>query len=287
MNKSSKLNSFKDPKVWQKSADLSVLIYSVTEKFPKSELYGLSNQMRRAVVSISSNIAEGFKRSHKKEKMQFYGITCGSIAELESQIEIARRLKFMSETEYKNLSLSASEVSKMMGGLMKSLNSKSYILNSVFGFTIVELLVAIGLFSVVVSISVGGFINSLRAQRQIAALISADSNVSIAMEQMAREIRTGSGFSLTTGRLNFINSSGEETGYYLNGDVIEREVGDDSGNTTVQAVTGGKASVQYLNFVFAGRSPPLITISIGVSAAERGVSGGIVRLQTSVSSRNF
>lgn len=155
------------------------------------------------------------------------------------------------------------------------------------GFTIVELLVAIGLFSVVVSISVGGFINSLRAQRQIAALISADSNVSVALEQMAREIRTSSGFSLTTGRLNFINSQGEETGYYLNGDVIEREVTDGSGNTTVQAVTGGKASVQYLNFVFAGRSPPLITISIGVSAAERGVSGVIVRLQTSVSSRNF
>lgn len=73
----------------------------------------------------------------------------------------------------------------------------------------------------------------------------------------------------------------------MNGDVIEREVTDGSGNTTVQAVTGGKASVQYLNFVFAGRSPPLITISIGVSAAERGVSGVIVRLQTSVSSRNF
>lgn len=84
--------SFKDLIVWQKSRDLAVAVYKLTEKFPKSELYGLTNQMRRAVISISSNIAESYHRFHIKEKQQFLAIAFGSGSELESQIEIARVL---------------------------------------------------------------------------------------------------------------------------------------------------------------------------------------------------
>ncbi len=84
--------SFKDLIVWQKSRDLAIVIYKLTDNFPKSELYGLSSQMRRAVISISSNIAESYHRFHHKEKRQFLAVAFGSGSELESQIEIAKVL---------------------------------------------------------------------------------------------------------------------------------------------------------------------------------------------------
>jgi len=84
--------SFKDLIVWQKSKDLAVEIYKLTGEFPKSELYGLTSQMRRAFISISSNIAESYHRFHSKEKRQFLAIAFGSGSELESQIEIAMSL---------------------------------------------------------------------------------------------------------------------------------------------------------------------------------------------------
>lgn len=85
-------NSFKDLIVWQKSRNLAVKIYKITEDFPRSELYGLTSQMRRAAISIPSNIAEGYNRFHSKEKHQFTAIAYGSGSELESQIEIAKVL---------------------------------------------------------------------------------------------------------------------------------------------------------------------------------------------------
>jgi|SRR3989338_1146888 len=88
----SNTKSFKDLIVWQKARDLAVEIYRLTEKFPKSELYGLTSQMRRAVISISSNIAESYHRFHRKEKQQFLAIAFGSGSELESQIEVAKIL---------------------------------------------------------------------------------------------------------------------------------------------------------------------------------------------------
>ena len=95
-----KTTSFKDLIVWQKSRDLAVLVYRLTDKFPKSELYGLTNQMRRATISISSNIAEGYHRYGEKEKRQFTIIAFASGSELESQIEIAKVL--FPEHEYAN-----------------------------------------------------------------------------------------------------------------------------------------------------------------------------------------
>src|SRR3989344_2345340 len=129
------LKSFKDLSVWQKALDLTAVLYEVTEKFPDSELYGLTSQMRRAAISISSNLAEGFKRNHIKEKVQFYNIAYGSAAELESQIEVAKKINFLRESDHGRLVGMISEVSKMLEGLIQSvrrnaLNSKSYILNS-------------------------------------------------------------------------------------------------------------------------------------------------------------
>ncbi len=92
MNTSIKTQSFKDLVVWQKSKRLAVLIYKLTSNFPHSELYGLTNQMRRAAISISSNIAESYHRIHEKEKRQFLWIAFGSGSELESQLEISKEL---------------------------------------------------------------------------------------------------------------------------------------------------------------------------------------------------
>jgi len=130
------LKSFRDLKVWQKAVDLAACVYSVTEKFPKSELYGITNQMRRAAVSISSNIAEGFKRNHSGEKLQFYNVAYSSSAELESQIEVSRKLHFLQDNDYQGLNTSVVEIGKMMDGLMKSQSRspKSYILSSIFFF---------------------------------------------------------------------------------------------------------------------------------------------------------
>src|SRR3990167_6954389 len=110
----SNTKSFKDLIVWQKSRDLAVVIYKLTEQFPKSELYGLTSQMRRAVISISSNIAESYHRFHSKEKQQFLAIAFGSGSELESQIEIAKVL-------FPNLNYKQSE--DLLSESMKILNN--------------------------------------------------------------------------------------------------------------------------------------------------------------------
>jgi|YelNatPaOPRAMG01_1025707.scaffolds.fasta_scaffold159719_1 four helix bundle protein len=97
-----KIRSFKDLKVWQKSIELVKEIYHITKIFPKEENYGLSAQMRRTVISIPSNIAEGFRRRFIKEHKQFINIALGSCAELETHIIIAKELGYInSSTEQK------------------------------------------------------------------------------------------------------------------------------------------------------------------------------------------
>ena|SRR3989344_2518110 len=113
----SSTKSFKDLIVWQKSRDLAVEMYKLTEQFPKSELYGLTNQMRRAVISISSNIAESYHRFHKKEKQQFLAIAFGSGSELESQIEIAKIL--LPKLNYEEAEKLVTEVMKILNNFLK------------------------------------------------------------------------------------------------------------------------------------------------------------------------
>ncbi len=109
-------NSFKDLIVWQKAPDLAMILYRLTEDYPKSELYGLTSQMRRAVVSVSSNIAESYHRFHRKEKNQFLAIAFGSGSELESRIEIAKIL--YPEEEYVKVEAALCEVIKMLNKML-------------------------------------------------------------------------------------------------------------------------------------------------------------------------
>jgi four helix bundle protein len=94
-----KIKRFRDLKVWQKGIELVKEIYKITKCFPKEKHYGLSAQMRRASISIPSNIAEGFRRKHNKEYKQFLNVALGSCAELEIQIVIAKELGYIDENE--------------------------------------------------------------------------------------------------------------------------------------------------------------------------------------------
>ena len=116
-----KINSFKDLIVWQKSVELSILTYKLTDEFPKCELYGLSSQMRRAAVSIPSNISEGFKRRHLGEYTQFLSIADGSAAELETQLIITDKLNY-SNSEIRDLAKGLLlEVQRMLGVMISKL----------------------------------------------------------------------------------------------------------------------------------------------------------------------
>lgn len=178
------------------------------------------------------------------------------------------------------------------------------------GFTLVDLIVALGVFAVVASIAAGGFALALRTQRQAASLIAANNNASLAIEQMAREMRTGrvfcdnrpqpdGGDTGTAGipscsaylsgdrsKIGFIAATGETIEYRLaSGGAIERGAGG-----VFVPITGGKVLVFDLKFDIRGNDEndgiqPRITIALGVSSREPGLSESKTRIQTTVSSR--
>jgi len=115
--------SYREIKVWQKAIELVVDIYSCTRSFPREELYGLAGQLRRAAVSIASNIAEGKGRRTDREFLQFLHHARGSVFEVETQLTIASRLGYMPEAEVLRLGHSASEIARMLNGLIKAITS--------------------------------------------------------------------------------------------------------------------------------------------------------------------
>ncbi len=111
---------FKSLLVWQKSYELAIRIYKVTEKFPKSEVYALVSQMRRAAISVPANIAEGYERQHNKEYVQFLAIARGSLGELETYLLLAGDLKYITKEVSKELEQDRKEVIKLLQGLIRS-----------------------------------------------------------------------------------------------------------------------------------------------------------------------
>ncbi len=110
--------------------DLVVEIYKETEYFPKEEIYGIVSQMRRAVVSIPSNIAEGFGRRSTKEYINFINISCGSLLELSTQIEISFRLGYIRKDRYDRYMDEIEIIHKMLNALKKSLRAKMNLVES-------------------------------------------------------------------------------------------------------------------------------------------------------------
>ena len=116
-----KVRDYKDLKVWQKGIEITDKIYSITDRFPKSELYGLTAQMRKASVSIPSNIAEGFARHHSKEYRQFLYISLGSCAELDTQLIIANRRNFIAKEKLDELAEDINHESRMLASLINKI----------------------------------------------------------------------------------------------------------------------------------------------------------------------
>lgn len=109
-----RLLSYKDLIVWQKAVELVEAVYKLTSQFPNEEKFAIVSQLRRAAVSVPSNIAEGYGRRSKKEYLQFFSIAYGSSLELETQLIISKKLKFASEQAFKEAETPLEEVKKML-----------------------------------------------------------------------------------------------------------------------------------------------------------------------------
>ena len=120
-----KIREFTDLKVWQESHKLVILIYKETKNFPKEEIFSLTNQMRRAAISISSNIAEGFGRQSYKEKIQFYYLAHGSLVELKNQLFIARDILYTTVVNFEILMEQVAQVQRLLQGLISK--SKTFL----------------------------------------------------------------------------------------------------------------------------------------------------------------
>lgn len=120
MEQKEKITSFTDLVAWKEAHKLVLVIYRLTKQLPKEELFGLTNQMRRAAVSISSNIAEGFSRSSRVEKNRFYNIAEGSLIELQNQLLIARDVDYIVSVDFDRIASQTVVVHKLISGLFKS-----------------------------------------------------------------------------------------------------------------------------------------------------------------------
>ena len=116
-----RLNSFRDLRVWQSSRELVEIIYRLTQNFPKDEIYGLSSQIQRAAVSVPSNIAEGHTREHTKEFLHHLSMAQASLAELETQLEIAVRLKYFARDEFDRILVLVVALGKQLYSLRNAL----------------------------------------------------------------------------------------------------------------------------------------------------------------------
>jgi type II secretory pathway pseudopilin PulG len=163
----------------------------------------------------------------------------------------------------------------------------------------VELMVAIGLFSIITSIAVGGLVRALRTQSQLANLLSANSNMSLVLEQMSREIRAGydfctNGALCSTGNpkesLSFHNSKNQIVTYCLSRGRLMREVGSRACDEDSPQLTADNVQIAYANFFLSGdvsgdNIQPRVTVSLGVTYAQGQGAGTVVNIQTSVSPR--
>jgi len=114
-----KIKSFTDLNVWKEGHKLVLQIYKLTQHFPKEELFGLTSQLRRAAISITSNISEGFSRKSYAEKIQFYSISLGSLSEVQNQLLVARDIKYISKGDFDLIAEKTILISKLLNGIIK------------------------------------------------------------------------------------------------------------------------------------------------------------------------
>ena len=121
----SKMKSYRDLIVWQKSMNLVTQVYQAIRSFPKEEMFGLANQIRRCSVSIPSNMAEGYGRQASGDYIRHLQISRGSLFELQTQLEICLNIQYLSKGEYDNLCELCNEIERMLNSLIKKLKEKA------------------------------------------------------------------------------------------------------------------------------------------------------------------
>lgn len=119
------IQKFTDLEVWKESHKLTLLVYNFTKNFPKDETFGLTSQIRRAVVSIESNIAEGFSRYHFKDRLNFYYQSRGSASEVQTQLIIAKDLEYITQIEFLEAFNLSQKVLIILSGLIRSTEALS------------------------------------------------------------------------------------------------------------------------------------------------------------------
>ncbi|MDP3954239.1 MAG: four helix bundle protein [bacterium] len=123
MDTKTKIESFTDLKAWKEGHRLVLDVYKISREFPREEMFGLANQLRRAVVSITSNLAEGFSRTSYKDKIKFYSISLGSLTEVQNQLLISRDINYLNKEKFDILAQQTILVSKLVNGLIKKLKT--------------------------------------------------------------------------------------------------------------------------------------------------------------------
>ncbi len=116
------VKTFRELKMWQKSIELAIIVYDVTKVFPKEEQYGITSQVRRASVSIPSNIAEGFGRRYEKDFSRFLSFSIGSLFEVQTQLEICFRLKYIDENGFHEVFNLTREIERMIVAFRNKIN---------------------------------------------------------------------------------------------------------------------------------------------------------------------
>ncbi len=125
MREGNYLRSFTQLDAWKKAHRLVILIYQITKSFPKEEQFGLTIQIRRAVVSITSNISEGFGRKSKKQKIQFYSISFASLNEVQNQLLISRDIGYLAKDRFNDIAKLTIEVKKLINSLISTTKERS------------------------------------------------------------------------------------------------------------------------------------------------------------------
>ncbi|KKR08578.1 MAG: Ribosomal protein S23 [Parcubacteria group bacterium GW2011_GWC2_39_14] len=124
MTEEYKIKTFKDLEAWKEGHQLVLMIYIVTKMFPKEESFCLTSQLRRAIVSYTSNVAEGFSRRSSKDKAHFYTMALGSLTEVQSQLEIAKDVEYIDVMTFTKLNNQAIIIHKITNGLIKSVKMR-------------------------------------------------------------------------------------------------------------------------------------------------------------------
>ncbi|OGZ63829.1 MAG: hypothetical protein A3A98_00895 [Candidatus Staskawiczbacteria bacterium RIFCSPLOWO2_01_FULL_40_39] len=125
-NDENKIKKFTDLHAWQEGHKLVLMVYKNTEKFPDKERFGITDQMRRAVVSLTSNIAEGFSRRSSKEKNRFYCMAQASLVELQNQLIISRDIGYLPNDDFKIIADQSIVANKLLNGLLKATKDKKF-----------------------------------------------------------------------------------------------------------------------------------------------------------------